>query len=90
MPFSRGPNTCTSIQDDGQPPYWKNRKKSPYLSNALADCREIWQGDAYCPPYLSLKIRTFANPTAILKIEKPLYLGNGIADRHQIRHDDAI
>jgi len=25
----------------------ENRKKSPYLSNGVIDCREIWHGDAF-------------------------------------------
>jgi len=62
------------------------KDKSSYFRNCLTDRRKIWHDDAYwsSPPYRPLYIRTFENPrwqtAAILKIEKPRYLCNGIID----------
>jgi len=71
-------------------------EKSPYLSNGLADCHEIWHDDAYWPSpfHWPLKIWTYENPrwrmATILNIEKPRYLGKGITHRHKIWHDCAF
>jgi len=45
-----------------RPPCWKI-EKLPYLSNGLADCREIWRIDAFWPswPFPPLKFPPFDN-----------------------------
>jgi len=80
------------IQDGGRPPSWKI-EKSPYLSNALTDCREIWHDDAYWHvdtyfPYGQLKTQPFKNPkwrtATVITIKKSQYVGKGSTNRDDL------
>jgi len=79
--------------------FWRSIRKIekwPCLSNVLADCHDISDGDAFWLTWPSppLKFPDFENPrwrrSPSWKIEKWRNLSNGLMDHSEIWHGDAV